>query len=164
MSLFNRNKPQVDVRSEVTPDGTRATAVAIRQVSKAALWRAITDYAGYPQFMPQTVECRVLATEDDGALRVIQGIKVGPKTVRYTIRIMLAEDEGRVTWTLVEGNFKRLEGSWHLEDLGDGRVRITYVNLVDVGYKLPGWVSKSLVGGAMPKVVESVVQRAQARG
>ena len=36
--------------------------------------------------------------------------------------------------------------------------------LVDVGYKIPGWVSKSLVGGAMPEVVESAVKRALARG
>ena len=164
MSLFKRKRPPLDVNSEVTPAGTKATAITVRKVSKDALFRAITDYPAYPEFMPRVVECRIVSTEDDGALRVAQGIKVGPKTVRYTIRVVLSESEGRVEWTLAEGDFKRLDGSWHLEDLGDGRVRITYVNLVDVGYKIPGWVSKSLVGGAMPEVVESALERALAQG
>ena len=164
MSLFKRNRPSIDIQSEVTPEGTLATAIAIRQVSKEAMWRAITDYSGYPEFMPRPVECRVLSTEEDGALRVIQGIKVGPKTIRYTIRIVLSEEDGRVDWTLAEGDFKRLDGSWLLEDLGAQGLKITYVNLVNVGYKIPGWVSKQLVSGSMPEVVESAVKRALARG
>lgn len=165
MGLFKKkHDAPIEIRSEVTPEGTRATAVAVRRVSKAAFWTAITDYAGYPEFMPRTVECRVLSTEDDGALRVVQAIKVGPKTIRYTIRVVLAEEDGRVDWTLAEGDFKRLDGSWHLEEVGDGQLKITYVNLVNVGFKIPGWVSKQLVSGSMPEVVESALKRAVARG
>jgi ribosome-associated toxin RatA of RatAB toxin-antitoxin module len=163
MALFKRKKPEVDVQSEVTPLGTRAVATTVREVSQSAVWKAITAYADYPQFMPRTVECRVLEREGD-VLRVIQGIKVGPKTVRYTIRVVLDEAQGLAEWTLAEGDFKKLDGSWRLEDLGGGQLKITYTNLVDVGYKIPGWVSKTLVGGSMPEVVESAIKRALAQG
>ena len=161
--MFKRKASKIDVRSEVTPEGTRAVATVVRAVSKEALWRAITDFAGYPEFMPRTVECRVLKQEGD-VLHVLQAIKVGPKTIRYTIRLVQHEAEARTEWTLAEGDFKRLEGSWRLEELGGGQLKITYSNMVNIGFKIPGWVNKALVGGSMPEVVESAVARALAKG
>ena len=164
--MFRRKRggdePKIEVQTELPPEGgTRATAVVVRRVSKSAFWRAITDYPGYPEFMPSTVECRVLETEADGALRVLQAIKVGPKKLSYTIRIVLDEEAGRVDWTLVEGKFKRLDGIWDLEELGPEELKITYVNHVDVGYAIPGWASKQLIGGTMPQVVERALERAR---
>ena len=43
------------------------------------------------------------------------------------------EEPSRISWVQEDGDLKSVEGSWELEDLGDGRTRVTYWLEVDLG-------------------------------
>jgi hypothetical protein len=43
------------------------------------------------------------------------------------------EGPQRLRWTQEQGDMKSVEGSWELEDLGDGRTRATYTLDADPG-------------------------------
>jgi hypothetical protein len=43
------------------------------------------------------------------------------------------EPPTRLAWTQEKGDMKSVEGSWQLEDLGDGRTRATYALDADPG-------------------------------
>ncbi|MGH2741137.1 MAG: type II toxin-antitoxin system RatA family toxin [Thermoleophilaceae bacterium] len=54
------------------------------------------------------------------------------KTIRTRLRFSYEPPE-YVHWVQEKGDAKSLEGSWRLEDLGDGRARATYALAVDPG-------------------------------
>ena len=55
--------------------------------------------------------------------------------VRVTLEFSY-EEPTTVRWVQEKGEVKSLEGSWQLEDLGDGRTRATYGLVVDPGRML----------------------------
>jgi hypothetical protein len=54
------------------------------------------------------------------------------RTVRSTVRFAY-DGPTRLTWRQEKGELKSVQGSWTLEDLGDGRTRATYSLEVDLG-------------------------------
>jgi len=54
------------------------------------------------------------------------------KTIRTRLRFSFEPPE-HVRWVQEKGDVKSLQGSWHLEDLGDGRTRATYALAIDPG-------------------------------
>ena len=61
-------------------------------------------------------------TETDAKVRTVKAI------VRFSY-----EPPTRLSWTQEKGELKSVEGSWELEDLGDGRTRATYYLEADLG-------------------------------
>lgn len=160
--MFGRKKKlTVDVTSEETPTGgRRSVATAVCDLPVEPLFRAATDYERYTEFMPRTVEGRVVSREGDVVLfRTALDFVV--RKVAYTLRLVLDPPAGRVTWTLVEGDVTRNEGSWQFDDLGDGRTRVTYTTWVEIDLAVPKRVLNKLVAASLPDVIERTVARAR---
>jgi len=67
-----------------------------------------------------------LERDDEGRPTLVEtenDIKV--RTVKTEVRFRY-EPPTRLSWTQEKGDLKSVEGSWTLEDLGDGRTRATY--------------------------------------
>ena len=56
------------------------------------------------------------------------------------------ESPTQISWVQEEGDVKSLEGSWELEDLGDGRTAVTYSVEVDLGRMLGMVIRGPVVG------------------
>jgi len=69
-------------------------------------------------------EKRVVLAETESDAKV--------KTVRSTLRFSY-DPPGGISWVQEKGETKSLEGSWRLEDLGEGRTRATYSLATDPG-------------------------------
>ena len=52
----------------------------------------------------------------------------------------------RLSWTQEKGEAKSVDGSWELEDLGEGRTRATYSLEVDLGRMLGMLIRGPIVG------------------
>lgn len=75
------------------------------------------------------------ASENDAKVRTIKS------TVRFSY-----EEPTLLRWEQEEGELKSVDGSWTLEDLGDGRTRATYRIVVDFGFTLGLVIRGPLVG------------------
>jgi len=163
--VFGRKRRDpVEVRSEETPTGgRRSVATSVREVPLDLAFRAATDYEHYAEFMPRTVEARVESrTEDEVVFQTALDFLV--KRVRYRLRLALDRAAGRVTWSMIDGDLARCEGSWQFEDLGGGKTRITYTTWIEVDYAIPKRALNKLVGASLPDVIERTVERARALG
>lgn len=122
----------------------------------------IVDYAAYPEFLDNVGTVTVSESSDANAL-VTYAVEVLGKRVHYTLA-MEHDRPGRVSWSLHDSNvMKRSDGSWELEDLGDGRTRATYsVDVKPRGF-VPGPMVKALTGRALPATVDAFKKRAEAR-
>lgn len=74
------------------------------------------------------------------------------KVIKTRVRFDWSAAPGRLSWTQEKGDLKRLDGAWILEDLGDGRTRVTYELDGDPGRML-GMLIKGPVEGQIRKLL-----------
>jgi ribosome-associated toxin RatA of RatAB toxin-antitoxin module len=108
------------------------------------VYQTITDYAHYPEFMPSTEECQVVAANGD-----VKDVRYGIKfkflifsfTIDYVLRTTL-HPPAEVTWTLLssDGNkLKKSVGSWRLLPVNGGKQTAAFYSVYsDISNVVPG--------------------------
>ena len=120
------------------------------------MFRVVTDYESYPDFLPEMEEVTVLSraagvVEAEFVLRIV-------KRVAYRLRLV-EEAHSKVSWTLLSGDLRENKGSWSLED-SDGGCRVTYSATVEVGMFVPGAIQARLVGEQLTQMLGAFADRA----
>lgn len=112
------------------------------------VWAVVEDVLSAPEWQGGLVAIRALETDDEGRPTLVESendIKV--KTVKTEVRFTY-DGPTTLSWTQEKGDLKSVEGSWELEDLGDGRTRATYTLDSDPGRVL-GMMIRGPVEGAV---------------
>lgn len=137
-----------------------ATKTVEMDVSRDALWKVITDYERYPEFVDGMSKVKVLS-RDGGKTRVEYAITILGKDVVYVLDHSETAPD-RMSWTFVESNImKANSGGWVLRDLGGSRTEATYHLALDFKIYVPGLVLNGLVKSTLPKMFESFQKRAR---
>ncbi len=143
-------------------DGTASTEI---EAPIAAVYAAAADVEASPRWQPEIKVAECLERDDDGN-QVLVHMETDAKVRRLSSDIRFSYDEpSRISWVQEDGDLKSVEGSWELEDLGDGRTRVTYWLEVDLGRTLGLLIRGPLVGvlkgqlvGNMPKRLKGFVE------
>jgi hypothetical protein len=100
------------------------------------------------------------------ATRCEAGTDIKVRTVK-TIVGFEYDGPTRLTWRQEKGDLKSVDGSWELEDLGDGRTRATYRVEVDFGRMIGAMVRgpiqgviRDMLAGARAEELKARVERA----
>lgn len=127
-----------------------------------ALFKTIVDYESYPSFLDDIQSAKVIERSGDEVV-VEYGLKVAFKSISYVLRMKQAAPD-KVTWSLERSSVMKVsDGSWALEDLGDGRTRATYsVDVQPKGF-VPGPVVKALTGRTLPATLQAFEDEARKR-
>ena len=118
------------------------------------VWEVVEDVLSAPDWQGGLVAMRALETDDEGRPTLVEtenDIKV--RHVKTQVRFAY-DPPTRLSWEQVKGDMKSVEGSWTLEDLGDGRTRATYTLDSDPGRML-GMVLKPVEGVVRGMLVNS---------
>jgi len=158
-SVSNKENVAIYRRPRPGPGHNESKVVGEIAAPIAIVRAVIDDVESYAQFMPYTVECRVLKREADSVL-TYQRISAPLVSDRdYTLRV-------RTTTKTAEGGTSYLsrwetenalgpapqrgvvrvnlcEGSWLLEPLGPNNTRATYTILTDSGGILPAFIKNT---------------------
>jgi carbon monoxide dehydrogenase subunit G len=100
------------------------------------VWEAVADVESAPQWQGGLNALTALERDGEGRATVVEtetDAKV--KAVKARVRFTYA-GPNRLSWTQEKGDAKSVDGSWELEDLGNGRTRATYAVDVDPGRML----------------------------
>jgi ribosome-associated toxin RatA of RatAB toxin-antitoxin module len=96
-------------------------------------WAVVEDVPTAPEWQGGLVAMDVVQRDDQGRALVCDALSDAKlRKVRTRVRFTY-EAPTRLSWRMIEGELHSMEGSWELEDLGDGRTRITYSLAVDPG-------------------------------
>ena len=116
------------------------------------LFKIISDYEKYPEFLSEVKSCRVIESKGDKKLVEFQVSVI--KT--FTYRLWITEKPGKgINWTLESGDiFKTSNGLWDLQDAG-GKTKAKYS--VDATFKVfvPGPIAKTLVSVNLPNMMKA---------
>jgi ribosome-associated toxin RatA of RatAB toxin-antitoxin module len=120
-----------------------------------AVYAVASDVEGSRRWQPEleVVKC---TERDIQGNQVLVHMETDTKVRRFNSKIRFSyEEPNRVSWVQEEGDLKAVEGSWELEDLGDGRTRATYWLEVDPGRKFGLIVRGPVVDVLRGKLVDS---------
>jgi ribosome-associated toxin RatA of RatAB toxin-antitoxin module len=122
----------------------------------ADVWAVVEDVASAPEWQGGLVAVSALEHDDEGRPTLVEtenDIKV--RHVKTQVRFRY-DAPTVLSWTQVKGDMKSVEGSWTLEDLGDGRTRATYALDSD-----PGRLLGALIRGPVESAIRSMLVNAR---
>ena len=128
--------------------------------SKEKLFKAVTQYEHYPQFVDGCKSVKV-DRATPGRTRVTYNISM-MKDITYTLDHTEDLVSGLVTWSLVESDaFKRNIGRWEIKEAGPEKSDVQYKVELDFKFMVPGFVLNKLVKGSLPSMLKSFEKRAR---
>jgi uncharacterized protein YndB with AHSA1/START domain len=122
----------------------------------ATVYAVAADVEGSPRWQPEikVAEC---VERDRAGNQVLVHMETDAKVRRVKTEMRFSfEQPGRIGWAQEEGDLKSVEGSWELEDLGDGRTRATYSMEVDLGRVLGMLIRGPVVGVLRGQLVDTM--------
>ncbi len=123
------------------------------------VFEVAADVEGSPRWQPEIKVAECVERDADGSQTLVHmetDAKV--RTLGSDIRFSY-EGPTRMSWVQEDGDLKAIEGSWELEDLGDGRTRATYWLEVDLGRRLGLLIRGPLVGVLRGQLVNSMPEK-----
>jgi ribosome-associated toxin RatA of RatAB toxin-antitoxin module len=121
------------------------------------VWALVEDVEVAPQWQGGLKALRATERDADGRAIVCESesdAKV--RSIKSTVRFTYAGPT-KLTWRQEKGELKSVDGSWTLEDLGNGRTRATYALDLDLGRVL-GLV----IRGPIVSVIRNMLVEARA--
>jgi hypothetical protein len=100
------------------------------------VWHEVEDVLTAPEWQGGLDGMTALERDDAGRATLVE-TENDLKVRRVTARVRFTyAGPTRLSWKQEKGDLKSVEGSWLLEDLGEGRTRATYTLDVDPGRML----------------------------
>jgi uncharacterized protein YndB with AHSA1/START domain len=112
----------------------------------ARVWELVADVERAPDWQNGLRSLRAVQRDREGRAVLCESendAKV--RMIRSTVRFFY-QPPTTLSWEQEEGELKSVEGSWTLQDLGDGQTRATYRVEVDLGFTLGLVIRGPLVG------------------
>jgi carbon monoxide dehydrogenase subunit G len=90
------------------------------------VWAVVEDVLSAPEWQGGLVEIAALERDGDGRPTLVESVSdIKVRQVKTQVRFSY-DAPTRLSWSQEKGDLKSVEGSWLLEDLGEGRTRATY--------------------------------------
>jgi hypothetical protein len=97
-------------------------------------WAVVEDVARAPEWQRTLERLEVVERDDQGRPSICDTVSNAHLTKVECLVRMHYEPPHRLSWSRVESeDLDAIDGSWELEDLGEGRTRATYSLAVDPG-------------------------------
>ena len=136
----------------------RLQRTEIFEIDIDKFYNVIVDYRSYPRFVEEISKTNILRETKNCAV-VEYSLNI-IKDCNYVLELF-HQKPYQVKWKLKSGDiFKINEGSWNLEDLGNGKTKVTYSLEVDFrGYAPRVLINKLLVKN-IPEVIKTYYNQA----
>ncbi|MBM6546204.1 SRPBCC family protein [Janibacter sp. YIM B02568] len=126
-------------------DSTRSTILI--NAPAGEIIDVIADLESYPEWVKDMKDVEILSEDGDGwPDRARLTLDAGPIKDTYSLDYTWDVDEdglGSVSWTLVEATIlKAMDGTYTLEDVGDGQTKVIYDLAVDINIPMLGMIKR----------------------
>ena len=125
------------------------------------IWKSITNYEKYPEYLSDAKEVKVLS-RGAGKAEVQYSIELMGKQINYT----LAHDESgapnAMKWDLSQSEFFKLNhGTWELKSVGPEQTEVTYAIEVEFKIPVPNFLLSGIIKSTLPKTMEDFEKSAK---
>lgn len=96
---------------------------ALVMYSAEQMFELINDVLAYPSFLPDCSDSKIIKQDDNSVTAALLVSKGGLKKWFTTKNILVSNEE--IQLTLVDGPFKKLQGSWQLTALSEEACKVS---------------------------------------
>jgi uncharacterized membrane protein len=148
--------------ADPSPDSSQQSITINAPLDEVAA--IITDFAAYPEWVGAVKTVEVLEEFEDGyASQVRFTLDAGIVKDDYVLEYGYAEDLSRIEWHLVRGQTqKSQQGSYDLEDNGDGTTTVTYTLAVELNIPMLGMFKRKAEKVIMDTALKELKKRVEA--
>lgn len=144
-------------------DGRQRQITATIQIPHAVeqVWSVLTDYEGLADFIPSLQESRRISHPEDG-IRIEQIGSESLLKLKFCARVVLDMVEQfphRLSFEMVEGDFKQFSGEWQLQPCDVGTA-LTYTVIVWPSRLMPVGMIERRLGKGLQMNLVSIQKRA----
>ncbi len=162
------SKGEVVIVTLPTSSGVKAWAARVIRAPKEAVWPTVRDCAHFSKFMPRTKASRMVRKTGEKMICEVEISMPFPlsnlKATTTAVNTTLPGDAGyKRTWKLLEGNYKRNQGSWDILPWGADTTLAVYNIDVDPDMLVPDAILRKAQTGSLPDVFKAIEKRAQGR-
>jgi carbon monoxide dehydrogenase subunit G len=120
------------------------------------VWALVEDVLIAPEWQGGLVSVSALERDGEGRPTLVESVSdIKVREVKTQVRFSY-QPPTRLSWVQEKGDLKSVEGSWVLEDLGEGRTRATYTLDGD-----PGRVLGMLIRGPVEAAARAMLVNAR---
>lgn len=130
----------------------------------AKVWQVVSDYESLAEFIPNLAKSKLLEHPDDG-IRLEQVGNQRFLKMKFSARVVLDLEEAfpdRISFKMVEGDFKSFAGSWNLKEIASNPSPITqlcYILEVTPKLTMPVGLIEKRIGKDLPANLLAIRQR-----
>ncbi|HYJ20423.1 MAG TPA: SRPBCC family protein [Solirubrobacterales bacterium] len=124
----------------------------------AVVYAVAADVEGSPRWQPEIKVAECIERDGDEQTLVHMETDAKVRTLGADMRFSY-EPTTRISWVQEEGDLKAVEGSWELEDLGDGRTAVTYSLEADLGRVLGMVIRGPVVGVLRGQLIDTMPEK-----
>jgi ribosome-associated toxin RatA of RatAB toxin-antitoxin module len=118
------------------------------------IFQVATDFEDYPSWNANIKETRVEETDSEGrGSKVWFRVDAKIRELTYTLQYDYSDAPEGFSWTLVDGDVKKLDGSYVFDEFDDV-TEVRYEMEIDPGFPVPGFLKKQ----AEKQIVRSALQ------
>lgn len=117
----------------------------------AEMFSLVNDIESYPRFLPWCRTTRILSRNADEVQASIE-IARGPVEKWFSTRNRLQQDK-MIEIRLLDGPFRRLEGYWHFQDLGERACKVT----LNLEFEFGNPILRLAIGPVFSQIANSLV-------
>jgi ribosome-associated toxin RatA of RatAB toxin-antitoxin module len=127
------------------------------------IFAVATDFAAYPEWNSDIKETLVKETDDQGrATHVWFKVDAKLKVVSYTLEYDYSDAPDSFSWSLLDGDIKKLEGSYAFDEFDD-ITEVNYEMEIDPGFPVPGFLKKQAEKRIARGALEDLKKRVESR-
>jgi len=130
---------------------------ALVPYSPAEMFSLVDNIEAYPEFLPWCSDARELARDEDEVRATVSLSKSGVDKAFTTLN--RNQKNKMIEMRLVEGPFRRLEGFWRFEPLGEHGCKVS----LDLEFEFASRVLGMVVGPVFSQIANSLVDSFQKR-
>jgi ribosome-associated toxin RatA of RatAB toxin-antitoxin module len=126
------------------------------------VFRELSDGRKFSEFMPD-IDVSTVKNSGDNFQDVYYRLHFWFGDVEYTLHRVVDRNNMKISWNLLSGRFKKMDGYWLIENGGDGTV-VTYYTVLEPKVYVPHFVTVYLTKKGLPELIDAVRRRAESDG
>lgn len=141
----------------------QSTQSIIVDAAPEQIMEVIGDFPSYPTWAASVKSAEVTESDENGWAQTVDFVlDAGVLKDRYTLAYDWDSYPEQVSWNLVKGSMQKAQqGSYVLQDLGDGSTKVTYTLSVDLAIPMIGMMKRKAEKVIMDTALKELKKRVE---
>lgn len=120
------------------------------------VWNLLINYDKWTAFMDDLEKIEIKESKETYAIVYVKAKAPLGMDIHYTLKRNYEKSNYKITWSMLEGKAKEVEGSWQIFPINSNSCKLVYTNYVDIGYMVPVKVVNLLTRNKLPNLANNI--------